>query len=130
MAKAVKILCDELGIWCIVALSDANPDKGIKYRHAWNVIRIDGKYYHLDVTFDNTLSRDDAVRYDYVNLADKQIFRDHESVIWKVPECTDSDHFYYREKNYRGQLLMRCVTVQSRPLRRTGFYFSIGVEAI
>ncbi len=25
MAKAVKILCDELGIWCIVALSDANP---------------------------------------------------------------------------------------------------------
>ena len=76
MAKAVKILCDELGIWCIVALSDANPDKGIKYRHAWNVIRIDGKYYHLDVTFDNTLSRDDAVRYDYVNLADKQIFRD------------------------------------------------------
>ena len=73
MAKAVKILCDELGIWCIVALSDANPDKGIKYRHAWNVIRIDGKYYHLDVTFDNTLSRDDAVRYDYVNLADKQI---------------------------------------------------------
>ena len=98
MAKAVKILCDELGIWCIVALSDANPDKGIKYRHAWNVIRIDGKYYHLDVTFDNTLSRDDAVRYDYVNLADKQIFRDHEPVIWKVPECTDSDHFYYREK--------------------------------
>lgn len=43
-------------------------------------------------------SRDDAVRYDYVNLADKQIFRDHEPVIWKVPECTDSDHFYYREK--------------------------------
>ena len=58
--RQVKILCDELGIWCIVALSDANPDKGIKYRHAWNVIRIDGKYYHLDVTFDNTLSRDDA----------------------------------------------------------------------
>lgn len=28
MAKAVKILCDELGIWCIVALSEANPEKG------------------------------------------------------------------------------------------------------
>lgn len=23
MAKAVKILCDELGIWCIIALSEA-----------------------------------------------------------------------------------------------------------
>ncbi|WP_455721870.1 transglutaminase domain-containing protein [Agathobacter sp.] len=98
MAKAVKILCDELGIWCIIALSEANPDKGIKYRHAWNVVRIDGKYYHLDATFDNTLSRDDIVRYDYFNLPDKRIFRDHEPVIWKVPECIDSDHFYYREK--------------------------------
>ena len=98
MAKAVKILCDELGIWCIVALSEANPDKGIKYRHAWNVIRIDGTYYHLDATFDNTLSKGDVVRYDYVNLSDKQVFRDHEPVIWSVPECTEGDHFYYREK--------------------------------
>ena len=98
IAKAVKILCDELGIWCIIALSEANPDKGIKYRHAWNVIRIGGQYYHLDATFDNTLSKDDAVRYDYVNLSDKQIFRDHEPVIWKVPNCPDNDHFYYREK--------------------------------
>ena len=29
--------------------------------HAWNVIRIDGKYYHLDATFDNTLSKDDTI---------------------------------------------------------------------
>ena len=98
IAKAVKALCDELGIWCIIALSEANPDKGIKYRHAWNVIRIGGQYYHLDATFDNTLSRDDTVRYDYVNLSDKQIFRDHEPVIWKVPCCSDGDHFYYKNK--------------------------------
>ena len=98
IAKAVKILCDELNIWCIIALSEANPDKGIKYRHAWNVIRIDHQFYHLDATFDNTLSKDGTVRYDYVNLSDKQIFRDHEPVIWKVPACNDSDHFYYKDK--------------------------------
>ena len=34
IAKAVKVLCDRLDIWCIVALSEANPEKGIKYRHA------------------------------------------------------------------------------------------------
>ena len=98
IAKAVKILCDELNIWCIIAVSEANPEKGIKYRHAWNVIQIGDQYYHLDVTFDNTLSKDDTVRYDYVNLSDKQIFRDHEPVIWKVPVCSDNDHFYYKEK--------------------------------
>lgn len=98
IAKAVKILCDELKIWCIIALSEANPEKGIKYRHAWNVIRIGGRYYHLDATFDNTISKDDIIRYDYFNLSDKQIFRDHEPVIWKIPDCSDNDHFYYREK--------------------------------
>ena len=98
MAKAVKVLCDELDIWCIIAVSEANPEKGIKYRHAWNVIRINGQYYHLDVTFDNTLSKDGTVRYDYVNLSDRQIFRDHEPVIWKVPACNDNDGFYYKEK--------------------------------
>ena len=98
IAKTVKILCDELDLWCIIAVSEANPEKSIKYRHAWNVIRIGGQYYHLDATFDNTLSRDDTVRYDYVNLSDQQIFRDHEPVIWKIPACSDNDHFYYKER--------------------------------
>lgn len=98
IAKSVKILCDALGIWCIVAISEANPEKQIKYRHAWNVVRINGQYYHLDVTFDNTLGNPEGIRYDYFNLCDKQFFRDHEPVIWKIPACTDGDHFYYREK--------------------------------
>ncbi len=100
IAKAVKVLCDALGIWCIVAISEANPEKGIKYRHAWNVIKINNHYHHLDVTFDNTLSRhyENLIRYDYVNLSDKQIFRDHEPVIWKVPCCDNNDEFYYKVK--------------------------------
>lgn len=98
IAKTVKILLDALGIWCIIAISEANPEKEIKYRHAWNVVRINGQYYHLDATFDNTLGSAEMIRYDYYNLCDKQFFRDHEPVIWKVPACTDGDHFYYKEK--------------------------------
>ena len=30
IAKTVKILCDELGIWCMIAIYEANPDKNIK----------------------------------------------------------------------------------------------------
>ena len=98
IAKTVKILCDQLGIWCIIAISEANPEKKIKYRHAWNVVRIDGKYYHLDATFDNSLGKSEMIRYDYYNLDDSRLFRDHEPVIWKVPKCEDGDHFYYKEK--------------------------------
>lgn len=98
IAKSVKILCDALGIWCIIAISEANPEKKIKYRHAWNIVRIGGNYYHLDTTFDNTLSHGDLIRYDYFNLSDSQIFKDHEPVIWKIPKCEDGEHTYYREK--------------------------------
>ena len=98
IAKAVKILCDRLGLWCIVVLAENNPDKGIKYRHAWNLIRIGGKLYHLDATFDLSLTQGEPVRYDYFNLSDKQIFRDHEPAVYPVPVAGDSDGFYYREK--------------------------------
>lgn len=98
IAKAVKILCDTLGIWCVIAVSGNNPEKGIKYRHAWNIVKIDGKYYHLDATFDNSLGTPEDIRYDYLNLNDQQIFRDHEPVLWRMPACTDGSRTYYQEK--------------------------------
>lgn len=97
IAKSVKILCDKLSIPCIIAISENNPEKNIKYRHAWNVIQIGGMWYHLDATFDNTLGKKE-VRYDYFNLDDKSIYKDHEPVIYKVPLCNVGEHFYYKEK--------------------------------
>lgn len=98
IAKSVKILCDALGIWCMIAVSDANPDKKLKYRHAWNIVRIGKIYYHLDATFDNSLGRDGLIRHDYVNLDDTLFFRDHEPVMYPAPHCVDGGHFYYKEK--------------------------------
>ena len=97
IAKAVKVLCDALGLWCMIVICGNNPEKGIKYRHTWNIVKLGGKYYHMDVTFDNSLSHN-GIRYDYFNLDDKNIFRDHEPLIAPAPHCTDGDHFYYREK--------------------------------
>ena len=98
IAKSVKILCDALNLWCVIALSENNPEKGVKYRHAWNIVKVDKKYYHLDCTFDNSLGNPDEIRYDYFLLNDKQIFRDHESLVWKMPACEDGERFYYKEK--------------------------------
>lgn len=102
IAKSVKILCDALGIWCMIALCGNNPEKGIKYRHTWNIVKIGKTCYHLDATFDNSLGKcvetGGEIRYDYFNLDDKAVFRDHEPLIAPAPACTDGDHFYYKEK--------------------------------
>lgn len=51
IAKTVKALCDAVGLPCIVALSEAAPERGVKYRHTWNVVTVEGQRYHLDATF-------------------------------------------------------------------------------
>ena len=96
IAKTVKVLCDACGVECIVALSHDNPERGVKYRHAWNLVKLEGKWYHLDATFDNSLQRGEK-RYDYCNLDDKRIFRDHEALVLPLPQATDGDGFYYRK---------------------------------
>lgn len=98
IAKSAKILCDNLGIWCAIAISDAAPDQGIKYRHAWNVVKIGGVYRHLDVTFDLSLSREGLIRHDYYNLSDQQILRDHQPLLYPMPACPAGDGSFYRQK--------------------------------
>lgn len=97
IAKTVKILSGRLGLDCIIAISEANPSKGIRYRHAWNIFHINGKWYHVDATFDNSLGRYGTKRFDYYNLCDRQIFLDHEPLLYPLPACTDDQHGYYKE---------------------------------
>ena len=95
IAKAVKLLADALDIPCLVALSA--PGEGQKYGHAWNVIRKGGKWYHMDATYDLSLSRCGETRYDYCLLGDEHIYRDYNRPVYPVPACTDEGSFYYKD---------------------------------
>ncbi|UZQ49419.1 transglutaminase domain-containing protein [Clostridium kluyveri] len=46
--------------------------------HAWNLVKLDGKWYHLDCTWDDPIPDvKGRVLYDYYNLTDSQISQDH-----------------------------------------------------
>lgn len=50
--------------------------------HAWNLVKVDGEWYHLDTTwndpvFDNNEDMSDYVRYKYFLISDKEINKDH-----------------------------------------------------
>ena len=114
IAKAVKVLLDALGVWCMIAICGNNPEKGIKYRHTWNIVKIGGTYYHLDATFDNSLGTGDNIRYDYFNLSDSAFFRDHEPVLYKAPPCSEGNLFYYLVKK---QSFTKTEDVEKRALQ-------------
>lgn len=46
--------------------------------HLWNLVLLDGRWYHLDCTWDDPVpSRDGYISYKYFNLTDEQIRADH-----------------------------------------------------
>ena len=96
ISKAVKLLCDYSGLRCIVLHGNAiRSDDDVQVEaHTWNKIQIDNCFYNLDVTFDLTISVNNLVRYDYFNLSDYEILRDHKSKdINRIP-CTQSRCYY------------------------------------
>ena len=64
-AHAASYLLNRFGVTCGVASSD-------KANHAWNVVKINGKWYHMDVTWDDpTYDKLGQVTHDYVLLSEK-----------------------------------------------------------
>ena len=45
--------------------------------HVWNLVQLDGKWYHLDTTWDDPLPDKGEISYDYYLLSDAMISADH-----------------------------------------------------
>ena len=98
ISKFVKLALDYLKVENIVVFGKAiDPVNGSKpERHAWNIVYVDGSPYHLDVTFDMTIKKR-INRYDYFNLSDDDIKREH-TIINTLPTCSAQGNDYYSKK--------------------------------
>ncbi|MCD8098177.1 MAG: DUF5722 domain-containing protein [Lachnospiraceae bacterium] len=65
-SKAFKVLCDAMGLDCVLVtgygVTSADYDMGA---HAWNYVQMDGKWYLVDVTWDDPDSEDSEIAYTY-----------------------------------------------------------------
>lgn len=51
-ARAFRLLCDRLGISCIVVIGEGPTDAESEC-HAWNIVKLNQVPYHVDVTWDS-----------------------------------------------------------------------------
>jgi hypothetical protein len=95
IAKFVKLAFDYLEMKSLVVDGSAmNSAIGDAFEaHTWNIVIINEKPYHLDVTFDMTIM-DKTNRYDYFCLSDDDIKLDH-TTTEIVPLCVIKDNDYY-----------------------------------
>ena len=62
--------------------------------HAWNIVRIDGRYYNVDLTWDD---QESETFHAYFNLTDERIKDDHtfDTTVYRIPECNSTDANYF-----------------------------------
>lgn len=103
--KAFQYLLNLCGMDALFAVGDGITEDG-SIPHSWNVVRIDGQYYHIDVTWDDPVYEDDTVDkpcYTYFCLTTQEILKDHTIYAGQeLPECTATTYHYFR---YNGQYL-------------------------
>ena len=86
ISKAAQLLLNRLGIFATYVVGDAFVDgHNGPMPHAWNLVRVDGEYYHLDVTWglpsfneDNEMATQISILYDYFLLNDDLIATTHQ----------------------------------------------------
>ena len=117
-ACATQYLMRHLGIPCMVVSGTARNEA-----HAWNIVLLDGQYYHMDTTWGNSryLNQDQQenkyIDYSYMCATDEEIGNSHQlNMEFEMPSCTSVENNYFvREECYfdqwmpeeMGQLIQR-----------------------
>jgi len=73
--------------------------------HAWNLVKVDGKWYHLDTTWNDPLpNRFGASSYDYFLVTDAQLKKDHEWIASDYPAATSTKYSYMQNVHFAYQV--------------------------
>lgn len=111
IAKAFKILMNRENIDCIVTMGTSDKEP-----HAWNIVKLDNEYYHVDLTA-NGLKVDGKMlgltTHLYFNLTDTEISKtSQQDTEFEKPRCLGTRYDYYKQTglyidsnlNFKGRL--------------------------
>ena len=94
IAKTTKVILNAIDERCIIVDGSMNNSSGVTYKHDWNIVNIEGKPYHLDVSLDLNNRNNGWISYDYFNVSTSQIKGNH-NYAGGLPECVSIDENYF-----------------------------------
>lgn len=103
-SKAFQYILNRMGMFCTY-ITGTIKDGG---DHGWNMVRIDGNYYYVDVTWGDPVFMNQVegasgsrTNYNYLCCTEMDLFKTHtpdDSV--ELPECTSDAYNYYKLNGY------------------------------
>jgi len=73
--------------------------------HAWNLVKLDGQWYHLDTTWNDPVpDRKGAVRYQYFLVDDRTMAKDHTWIAEDYPKATSTKYNYFHNIDFPAQV--------------------------
>ena len=101
-AKANQYLLNRLGIYCTYVIGTAVQEEEFE-SHAWNIVRCNGSYYYVDITWADPIETEEKpdvpleLLYDYLCCSEAQLSATHRpDEKYTYPECVSEDLNYYR----------------------------------
>ena len=98
-AEAMQTLLKRVGIECFAAYgASLSPATGKSENHAWNYVKIDGIYYHLDPTWND---QGEMIFHMYFNIAEEELLQDHvlTETNYPLPVCEHGKYYYFDTKD-------------------------------
>ncbi|MDF1618521.1 transglutaminase domain-containing protein [Petrocella sp. FN5] len=91
-AEAFQYLSHLAGLETMIVQGTAGGEA-----HAWNLVKLDDDWYHVDVTWDDPVmpGGTQVKRYDYLNVTDEQISMDHQFQTEDYPVARGEGYNYY-----------------------------------
>ena len=95
-AKAMKYLMDGVGIESTLVIGESKGEN-----HAWNLVKIEDEYYHIDPTWNDPITSDgsDVLRYNYFNLDDFEMSKTHSWNKENYPPANGNKYNYFNYNN-------------------------------
>ncbi len=87
-------IVNALGITCDI-ISGRSSSRAGQEDHMWNIVTLDNKCYHLDVTWD-ICTKGNVEAFSYFMLSDNDIGLDHSWDTAKFPQCSDDSLDWYK----------------------------------
>lgn len=99
-SRAFQYLCQKNDMECTYIPGYTNHQES----HAWNLVKLSGKYYWVDVTWGDPLfagEQDNETNYNFFLVDDEDFLQTHviemkEKMNFSFPQCTDNSLNYYR----------------------------------